>query len=64
MKPYYLQITSSILTLSFTYFLLNSKKNINEILLSLCLTLVILSSQLFWSNPIKNSKCQSNDKIA
>jgi hypothetical protein len=54
-NPQYLKLTNNLLILSFIFFILNSKKNINEILLSICLIITFLTSQLFWNNPIRYS---------
>jgi hypothetical protein len=54
-KPQYLKITNFLLGISFIFFIINSKKNINEILLGLCLLASILMSQLFWNSPKKYS---------
>jgi len=54
-KPHHLKITNFLLGISFIFFIINSKKNINEVLLGLCLIASILMSQLFWNNPKKYS---------
>jgi hypothetical protein len=54
-KPQYLKKTNLLLFISFIFFIINSKKNINEVLLGLCLLASILMSQLFWNNPKKYS---------
>jgi len=54
-KPQYLKKTNLLLFISFIFFIINSKKNINEVLLGLCLLASILMSQLFWNSPKKYS---------
>jgi len=63
----YLQYTNLLLILSILYFLfskpkLNEKPKI-EYLLSLFLIITIIFSQLFWNNPIKQSKIHRIDAI-
>jgi hypothetical protein len=63
----YLQYTNLLLIISIFYFLfskpkLNEKHKI-EYLLSLFLIITIIFSQLFWNNPIKQSKIHRIDAI-
>jgi Ca2+/Na+ antiporter len=62
-RPQYLQLTSSLLLVTFAFFLFNSKKNICEIVLASLLLLTFILSQLFWSNPIRYSKIHKLDAI-
>jgi hypothetical protein len=63
MDPTYLRITSTLIPISFIYFLLFSKRNAVEILLSGCLFLIFISAQMFWSDPVKNSSVHMFDSI-
>jgi hypothetical protein len=63
----YLQYTNLLLVLSIFYFLcskptLKEKPKI-EYLLTACLIITIIFSQLFWNNPIKHSKIHKIDAI-
>jgi hypothetical protein len=53
--PQYLKITNSLLALTFIYYIFNSKKNIGENILAILIILIIITSQLFWHNPIHKS---------
>jgi hypothetical protein len=55
MDTTYLKITNLLLFFSLLYFYFQSKKNIYECILAFMLLLIIICSQLFWSNPIQNS---------
>jgi hypothetical protein len=54
-QPQYLQITSSILLVSFVFFIFYSRKNIPEITLAILVLIAFIFSQLFWNNPIQYS---------
>uniref|UniRef100_A0A6C0EFF8 Hemolysin III family channel protein n=1 Tax=viral metagenome TaxID=1070528 RepID=A0A6C0EFF8_9ZZZZ len=62
-KPQKLKITNLLLFISFIFFMINSKKNIHEVLLGLCLIGSIIMSQLFWNNPTKYSTIHKVDAI-
>jgi hypothetical protein len=62
----YLQITNLLLIISFFYFLFNTTPNKNqkiEFMLASLLIATIIFSQLFWDNPVKNSKIHKIDAI-
>ena len=59
--PYHLQITSSVLLLSFLFFIYYSSKNILEITLAILLLCSFVFSQLFWKNPIQYSNIHKID---
>jgi len=63
MKPQCLRITSVLILVSFLFFIAYSNKNIYEIILSACLLLTFLSSQMFWNDPIKGSLIHRFDSI-
>lgn len=63
MDTTYLQITNLSLLFSLFYFYLQSKKNIYECVLAAILVLIIICSQLFWSNPIQYSWIHKIDAI-
>jgi hypothetical protein len=63
MDPTYLCITNITLFFSLLYFYLHSKKNIYEWCLAGLLILIIICSQLFWSNPIQDSLIHRIDAI-
>jgi hypothetical protein len=61
--PQHLKITNLLLFISFIFFMINSKKNIHEVLLGVCLICSIIMSQLFWNNPKKYSIVHKVDAI-
>ena len=61
--PEYLCITNLLLVISFTFFVINSNKNIAECYLGVCLLLTIIFSQLFWKNPKQHSTIHKLDAI-
>lgn len=63
MDTTYLQITNMSLFFSLYYFYLQSKKNIYECVLAAILVLIIICSQIFWSNPIQNSLIHKIDAV-
>jgi hypothetical protein len=63
MDTTYLQITNLALLFSLWYFYLQSKKNIYECILAAILVLIIICSQIFWSNPIQHSLVHRIDAI-
>jgi hypothetical protein len=63
MDSTYLCITNLSLFFSLLFFYLNSKKNIYEWILAVLLSLIIICSQLFWSNPIQHSLIHRIDAI-
>ena len=63
MNPQYLRITSILILLSFIFFIVYSKKNIYEILLSVCLLLTFLSAQMFWNDPVRDSIVHKFDSV-
>jgi hypothetical protein len=63
MKPQYLRITGVLILVSFLFFIVYSNKNVYEIMLSTCLLLTFLSTQMFWNDPIKGSLIHRFDSI-
>ena len=61
--PQKLKITNLLLFISFIFFMINSKKNIHEVVLGLCLIGSIIMSQLFWNNPKKYSIIHRVDAV-
>ena len=61
----YLCYTNLLLVIPLLYFLLNKQKNtsIIEYILASFLIIIMISSQLFWNNPIKKSKIHKIDAI-
>jgi hypothetical protein len=59
----YLQYTNLLLVLTILYFFQYSKKTMIEYILVLFLISVIISSQLFWNDPIKGSMMHKIDAI-
>ena len=62
----YLRYTSFLLIISILYFLFNQNLKETpklEYVLALLLTLTVIFSQIFWNNPIKNSKIHKIDAI-
>ena len=59
----YLRITNLSLLFSLLYFYLHSKKNNKECFLAGVLVLIIILSQLFWSNPIQHSTIHRIDAM-
>jgi hypothetical protein len=60
----YLRYTNLLLILSILFFFLTSKqKSIAEYICALFLMIIIISSQLFWNNPIKGSRIHKIDAI-
>jgi hypothetical protein len=62
-NPQLLCLTSSLLVISFLFFLYFSDKNIYEIILAGLLIITIIISQLFWNNPVKYSTIHKIDGI-
>jgi len=63
MYPTYLQYTNLLLVLSIINFIQRSKKPMVEYIFIFFLILVIITSQLFWNNPIKGSTIHIIDAI-
>jgi len=63
MDTTYLQITNFSLSFSLLYFYLHSNKNLYECVLAVILVLIMICSQLFWSNPIQHSLIHKIDAI-
>lgn len=59
----YLQYTNLLLILSILFFYRNAQKPMLEYILVLFIITVIISSQLFWNNPIKGSTIHIIDAI-
>ena len=59
----YLKITNLLLFISIVFYLLYSKKNFVETALASSLYVTIFFTQIFWSNPIKNSLVHKIDAI-
>ena len=59
----YLQYTNLLLILTILYFFQYSKKTFIEYILVLFLISVIITSQLFWNDPIKGSMMHQIDAI-
>ena len=59
----YLCYTNLLLIISLFYFLSIKKKPFIEYVLALLIIPIIILSQLFWNNPIKNSKIHKIDSI-
>jgi len=59
----YLKITNSLLFISIIFYFLYSKKNLIETSLVTSLYVTIFFTQIFWSNPIKNSLVHKIDAI-
>ena len=59
----YLKYTNLLLIIPLFYFLFNKQKTIIDFLLLLLIVLNIIFSQLFWNNPIQNSKIHKTDAI-
>ena len=57
----HLRITSSFVLLPFLYFIIHSNKNTSEYILGLLTLITFIFSQIFWKNPVKNSKIHRYD---
>jgi hypothetical protein len=55
LKPHYLCITSGLFLLVLIIYFLSIHKNLEKNILSCCLFLCLLLSQLFWYNPVDGS---------
>ena len=55
--------TNLLLILSLIYFYFNSIKNYTECILAFLLVSVIISSQLFWRNPMRDTSVHKIDAI-
>jgi len=62
-KHQYLQYTNLLFIICLIYFLLKERKPVIEYILAFLLVLSIIFSQLFWNNPIQNSKIHKIDAI-
>ena len=61
--PQILRITNSLIIISFLFFLQFSDKNIGEKILAGCSIILVISSQLFWANPVRYSVIHRIDRI-
>ena len=59
----YLQYTNLLLVISLFYFLFKKEKPFTEYILAPMIVLIIITSQLFWDNPIKHSQIHITDAI-
>jgi uncharacterized membrane protein YgaE (UPF0421/DUF939 family) len=59
----YLRYTNLLLVIPILYFLFSKKKPIAEYILAIMLVFIIITSQLFWNNPIKQSQIDTIDSI-
>jgi len=55
LKPQYLKITNALLVLTLLYYILNSKKNIGENVLAILIIFILITSQIFWTKPLRYS---------
>jgi hypothetical protein len=61
--PQILRITNSLIIISFLFFLQFSEKNMWEKILAGCSIIILISSQLFWANPVRYSTIHRIDGI-
>jgi hypothetical protein len=59
----FLQITNILLLIPFYLLLIKEDQNIDEFTLNLLFLSILISSQLFWSDPIRNSLIHKMDAI-
>ena len=59
----YLKYTNLLLVIPILYFLFSKKKPFAEYILAIMLVFIIITSQLFWNNPIKQSDIHTIDSI-
>jgi hypothetical protein len=63
LKPQYLCITSGFFLVALIIYFLSSHKNLEKNILSSCLFLCLLLSQVFWFNPENNSFIHKMDAM-
>ncbi len=59
----FLRLTNATLIISLLYFYFFTDKNVYEIILAMMLVTTIVMSQIFWSNPVKDSDIHLCDAI-
>ena len=63
LKPQYLCLSSGLFSISLIIYFLTNNKNLEKNILAFLLFLCIVSSQLFWCNPIHHSLTHKIDAI-